>query len=475
MMIPPRSLREISIPPRTDDGFETLVDPADLVRYRSARGRAAARLRGRTLWHVNSAEGGGVAELLYSMLGYLRHGGIDTRWLVVNCDTPFFEITKRIHNRLHGVAGDGGPLGAPEREHYDRLLARNLPDISACIEPGDIVVLHDPQTLGLARSIAAVGATVIWTCHVGADRENDLVREAWRFFSDDLAAVGVATFTRAAYVWNGIPPGRTALIPPCIDAFSLKNADLPTPTRDAVLAAAGILDTPNGTAPRFVRCDGAIATVIHRATIDEEVSVPNGAPLVVQVSRWDRLKDPIGVLRGFAERVGGDVHLLLAGPTPASVADDPEAEAVLAEVKACRARLEPAVRRRIHIANLPIFDVEENAVVVNALQRRADVIVQKSLAEGFGLTVTEAMWKGRPIVAGRVGGIQDQIEDAISGHLVDPADVAAFGPAVVSLLEHPERAAAMGAAAKETVRSRYLTPHYLTGYLELIERLTAGG
>jgi trehalose synthase len=470
-MTRPRTLREIPITPRADDEFERLIDPADLACYRSAQRRTAARLRGRTLWHVNSAEGGGVAELLHSMLGYLRNGGIDTRWLVVNCDTPFFEITKRIHNRLHGALGDGGPLGAPERDHYDRLLARNLAEISGRIAPGDIVVLHDPQTLGLARSIAGAGASVIWTCHVGADRPTDLVRETWQFFFEDLAAVDVATFTRAAYVWDGIAAGRTALIPPCIDAFSLKNADVPTPTRDAILAAVGILNALNGTAPRFVRGDGAIGSVINRATIDEDVSVPNGAPLVVQVSRWDRLKDPIGVLLGFAEGVDRDVHLILAGPTPASVADDPEAEQVLAEVKARRDHLEPAVRRRIHIANLPILDIEENAVVVNALQQRADVVVQKSLAEGFGLTVTEAMWKGRPIVASRVGGIQDQIEDGLSGRLVGPADYAALGPAVLSLLEHPEQAAAMGAAAKETVRSRYLAPHYLTGYLELIEQL----
>jgi trehalose synthase len=467
-------MHEIPIMPRTDDGFETLVDPADLVRYRTAQKRTATRLRGRTFWHVNSAEGGGVAELLHSMLGYLRNGDIDTRWLVIDGDADFFEITKRIHNQLHGAAGDGGPLGAPERDHYDRVLARNLPDLTDRIEPGDVVVLHDPQTLGLARPIAAAGTSVIWTCHVGADRPNDLVREAWRFFSDDLSAVAAATFTRAAYVWDGIAAGLTALIPPCIDAFSLKNADLPTPIRDAILAAAGVLGAPKGTDPTFMRGDGALASVSTRATIDEDEAVPEGAPVVVQVSRWDRLKDPIAVLHGFADQVDGDAHLILAGPSPASVADDPEAEKVLEEVRTDRRRLEPAARRRIHIANLPISDIEENAVVVNALQRRADVAVQKSLAEGFGLTVTEAMWKERPIVASRVGGIQDQIEDGVSGRLVDPVDLVAFGLAVVSLLEHPDEAAAMGAAAKETVRSRYLAPHYLTGYLELIDRLPGG-
>jgi trehalose synthase len=474
-MIRHYAMHEIPVPPKTDDGFEKLVDLSDLVRYQRAQSSVTARLRGKTLWHVNSAEGGGVAELLHSMLGYLRNGDIDTRWLVVDGDPSFFSTTKRIHNRLHGAPGDGGPLGAQERHHYDEVLARNLLDVSDRIGPGDVVVLHDPQTLGLARAIAGTGARVIWTCHVGADRPNDLVCGAWRFFASDLDAVDVATFTRSAYVWEDLPPGRSALIPPCIDASSLKNIELRASTRDAILAAAGILGSNVGHEAVFLRSDGAAASVTARATIDEDGPVPDGAPLVVQVSRWDRLKDPVGVLHGFAQEVDDPAHLVLAGPLPASVADDPEAEEVLAEVRSTRERLAPAARRRVHIANLPTSDVEENAVVVNALQRRADVIVQKSLAEGFGLTVTEAMWKERPIVAGRVGGIQDQIENGTSGRLVDPSDLADFGRAIISLLGHPEDAAAMGTAGKETVRSRYLAPHYLAGYLELIERLTGGG
>jgi trehalose synthase len=205
----------------------------------------------------------------------------------------------------------------------------------------------------------------------------------------------------------------------------------------------------------------------------EDEPVPPDAPVVVQVSRWDALKDPIGVLRGFVEEPGLDAaHLILAGPAPNSVADDPEAVDVLREVTEVRSGLADADRRRVHLANLPTQDVDENAVIVNALQRRADVIVQKSLAEGFGLTVTEAMWKARPVVAGRVGGIQDQIDDGVSGILVDPRDLTAFGNAVEILVSDATMAEGLGAAARHRVRERYLAPAYLGAYLELIAELT---
>ena len=197
-----------------------------------------------------------------------------------------------------------------------------------------------------------------------------------------------------------------------------------------------------------------------------------GAPVVVQVSRWDALNDPVGVIRGFADDTDvEDAHLLLAGPAPSAVADDPEALQVLDEVERARERLRPDARARVHLANLPTDDVEENAVIVNALQRRADVVVQKSLAEGFGLTVTEAMWKRRPIVASRVGGIQDQITDGEHGRLVDPRDLPGFGDAVEELLADRSKAEAMGDAARERVRRTYTAVHYLANYLDLIERV----
>jgi trehalose synthase len=169
--------------------------------------------------------------------------------------------------------------------------------------------------------------------------------------------------------------------------------------------------------------------------------------VLVQVSRWDELKDPVGVLEAFARHIAprSDNWLVLAGPAVKSVSDDPEQPEVLREVDAALERLDPSIRRRVQLAQLPMEDTEENAAIVNALQRRADVIVQKSLAEGFGLTVAEAMWKARPVVASRVGGIEDQIEDGESGVLVDdPKDLEAFGDAIVRLFADQAEARRLG-------------------------------
>jgi trehalose synthase len=444
-------------------------------RYDRTVRRARRVLAGRTVWHVNStAEGGGVAELLRSSLGYLPDDGIVTRWLVVEGDPEFFRITKRIHNRLHGVLGDGGPLGEGERRRYDLVTRANAAEASELVAAGDVVIVHDPQPLGLVPALRSIGATVIWTCHVGIDRPNDLVRSAVDFLSRDARSVHAATFTRRAYVWDELDDERIRIIPPCIDARSLKNVMLERDRRDAILARAGVFGpaAPDHAAT-FPRHDGTLATISRTAQMIEDAPAPSSAPLVVQVSRWDALKDPLGAMRGFVEEPGlDDAHLILAGPAPNSVADDPEAAEVLHEVRAHREALAAADRGRVHLANLPTEDVEENAVIVNALQRRADVIVQKSLAEGFGLTVTEAMWKGRPVVAGRVGGIQDQIDDGSNGILVDPRDLTGFGNAVALVLEDASLAEGLGAAAERTVRERYLVPTYLGAYLDLIAELS---
>jgi trehalose synthase len=191
------------------------------------------------------------------------------------------------------------------------------------------------------------------------------------------------------------------------------------------------------------------------------------------VSRWDRLKDPIGVMESIVAHTHHSTgsHLVLAGPEPSSVSDDPEGADVL---RACIARWEslaPEVRGRIHLALLPMADAEENAAIVNALQRRSSVVVQKSLAEGFGLTVAEAMWKGRPVVASRVGGIQDQIVDGESGVLVDPTDIVGFGATVRELVLDPARRERLGAAAQQRVRDEFLGVRHLTQYVDLFERV----
>jgi len=466
-------VHEVPVVPRADGALLLLAEDGHARAYEQTLRRCAERLAGRTLWHINStAAGGGVAELLRSCLGYLRNGGIDTRWLVFQGDRRFFEITKRIHNRLHGDDRGDGALGATERRHLDTVSARNLAVVARFVRSGDVVIVHDPQPIGLLPGLARLGATVIWTCHVGTDTPNDIATSTWEFLRPDLLGAHAVTFTRAAYVWSGLERIPIALIPPCIDPLSLKNVNLEPARREAILAAAGLLEPSAPGEATFTRSDGALAHVNGRADVVEANRIPAGAPIALQVSRWDHLKDPVGVLEGFAKIVGEvDAHLVLAGPAPGSVADDPQAGDALAEVRAAWVRAAAPVRARVHLASLPAEDIEENAVIVNALQRRAAVVVQKSLAEGFGLTVTEAMWKARPVVASRIGGIRDQLEDGVNGRSVDPLDLTAFGDAVASLLDEPDLARRYGAAARERVRGRYLPPTYLGAYLELIERV----
>jgi trehalose synthase len=435
---------------------------------------------GRVVWHVNStARGGGVAELLQSLLAYARGAGVDARWEVIGGSPEFFKVTKRIHNHLHGAAGDGGELGRVEHEMYDAALAGNAAALADAVVPGDVVFLHDPQTAGLVSTMRAAGARVVWRCHVGVDAPNERAREAWSFLRPYVQEAEAYVFSRREFVWDALDTARVWIVPPSIDAFSPKNQELAPDVVDAILGAAGMSTFDGPAAPTFSREDGTPGRIDRRAELDEDERLTPGARLVTQVSRWDRLKDPAGVLRAFCEHVDDpDAHLMLAGPSVTAVADDPEAAQVLEEVRAQRSVLEPDLRRRVHLAQLPMDDAEENAAIVNALQRRSDVVVQKSLAEGFGLTVAEAMWKARPVVASRAGGIQEQIVDGESGILIDdPTDLAEFGTAVDRLLLDPALSRRLGEAARERVRDEFLGTRQLIQYLDLLDRLvnTPGG
>ncbi|RMD85153.1 MAG: glycosyltransferase [Candidatus Dadabacteria bacterium] len=430
---------------------------------------------GRVIWNINStARGGGVAEMLRYLVAYARGAGVDARWAVIAGEPEFFHITKRLHNALHGERGDGSPLGDEQRKIYERVLHQNATELLAEVSPADVVILHDPQTAGLIPYLAELGAIVIWRCHIGADTTNEEVERGWAFLAPYLARADRYVFSRAAYIPEYCDHGRSVVIPPCIDPFSPKNQEMDEKTIHSILVHTGLVEGPNGQERTFIRDDGSPGRVEHRADVVRLGRAPLWtAPLVVQVSRWDRLKDPIGVMEGFARLVaGGDssgAHLVLAGPNVKAVADDPEGAEVFGEVEAAWRGLPHAVRDRIHLASLPMHDIEENAAIVNALQRHATVVVQKSIREGFGLTVTEAMWKGKPVVASAVGGIQDQIVDGESGLLLrNPRDLDAFAGLVRTLLADPARARRLGEAARERVRECYLGLTSLITYGQLI-------
>lgn len=456
--------------------FASILDEADYVGLLDAAERARSIFSDRRIWNVNStARGGGVAEMLRSLLAYARGAGIDARWLVIGGDPGFFAITKRIHNRLHGATGDGGTLGPVEKRHYEATLEPAATELAALIGTGDIVVLHDPQTAGLIPALSAAGHTVVWRCHVGLDMPNDLARDAWRFLIPFVEQASAYVFSREAFAWEGLDEKKMTVIAPSIDAFSPKNQEMDGNSMQAIFTTTGLSTGKPQARPVFTRLDGTEG-VVERAIEWRDGGSPPAADshIVVQVSRWDRLKDPVGVIKGFADLVAprSDAHLIVAGPAVAAVSDDPEGAEVLEEAYRAWEALDPDARSRVHLACIPMDDGDENAAIVNALQRRADVIVQKSLAEGFGLTVAEGMWKGRPVVASRIGGIQDQIIDGKTGVLIDdPEDLESYGDAVHRLLDDPDLAARMGASAKERVRHEYLGPRHLIQYVDLLGSL----
>jgi trehalose synthase len=461
---------------------EVPISPISLERFRAVLGADYSEIEeaiegvgdlfaGRVIWHVNStARGGGVAEMLHSLLAYARGAGSDVRWLTIAGDEDFFRVTKRVHNHLHGADGDGGELGPEERAIYERALAANAADLRSRVGAQDIVYLHDPQTAGLIEAMRSSAGHVIWRCHVGLDTPNARARAAWGFLHRYVEQADAYVFSRRAFAWDGLDDRKLWLIAPSIDAFSAKNQNLAGGAVRAMLARIGIAGD-GGTAPRFMRQDGTEGHICRAAELDQDGPVPDDVPLAAQISRWDRLKDPAGVMSAFAERCRHPhAHLLLAGPAVAEIADDPEGAEVLAEIRSQRDGLRAELRARVHLASLPMDDVQENAAMVNALQRRADVVIQKSLAEGFGLTVAEAMWKARPVVASRIGGIQDQIVDGESGLLIhDPADLDAAGAAIDRLLSDPTGAHAMGRAAHERVRASFLGTRHLLQYVRLLE------
>lgn len=468
-------VKPVAVTARPVAQLEYVIGPERRARLIDAAERFSRALAGRTVWNVSStAVGGGVAEMLQTLLGYAADLGIASRWMVITGDAEFFVITKRLHNEVHGDSS-GGLVTAGDAGHYARMLAANAVELLDLVRPGDVVLLHDPQTAGLTEYLTRAGALVAWRSHIGVDWQNDATGAAWSFLLPNLAAASGFVFSRREYVPPQIPGDKVAIIPPSIDPFAPKNQHLDADTVRSVLATIGVLDETVSREPAaFTRRDGTSGHVNRQAGITGDGRPGPDDPLVVQVSRWDHLKDMAGVMRGFAEYVAPvcDAHLVLAGPAVEDVADDPEGAAVFADCLLEWRDLPAPVRNRILLVTLPLDDVDENAVMVNALQRHAAVIVQKSLAEGFGLTVAEGMWKGRPVVGSAVGGIIDQISAGTGILLPDPHDLAAFGAAVRRLLRNPEEADQMGRAARAHITDHYVGDRHLLRYEELFTRMT---
>jgi trehalose synthase len=473
----PHRLREGHVEALDAARLAPLMGPERMARLEQVAGATQQALAGRSVLNINStATGGGVAEMLQTLLAYGRGAGVDARWLVIEGDPAFFEITKRIHNGLYGTPGDGGPLGAAEHHHYDHVMRRNSHEILALVRAGDIAVLHDPQPAGLCAALAAAGARVIWRCHVGRDDSNEWTERAWRFLERYVEQAEAFVGARRAFAPPWADPARTHVVQPSIDPFSAKNEPMSHRNVRLALGYTGLIEG-DGRPPAvpFRRRDGSPGRINrHVDLVQSGPPAPADAPMVMQASRWDAMKDMAGVMEGFAEHVDASLgaHLVLAGPAVSGVADDPEAARVYNDCVERWRRLPHAARGRIHLACMPMSDPDEAAAMVNALQRHATVVVQKSIAEGFGLTVAEAMWKSRPVVGSAVGGIRDQIVNGEHGLLLaDPTDLAALGSAVETLLRDPQEAARMGANAHRRAAEEFLGDRHLEQYGRLFEQL----
>jgi trehalose synthase len=418
--------------------FEELLGADRTRKLRSAASLVRAALAGGTLWHVNSTgAGGGVAEMLHTLLPLYARLEVPARWAVVGSNHQFFTLTKRLGLGLYGSAGAGGPLGRDERDDYLTGLSATADQLLELIRPGDVVVLHDHQTAGLVPPLARHGARIYWRCHVGVDTPTEHSERAWAFLDPLLEDADTLLFSVPWHVPERLRGRPTAVLPPFISPFSPKNRDM-TPMEVAEALARSGLSRGNG--PEVV---------------SEAAPAPK-QPLITQVSRWDRLKDMHGVLAAVTTFVP-EGYLALVGPDPRGVPDDVEQALWFDRCLTAWRALPLARRRRAALLTLPMDDLTENAVLVNAIQRASAVVIQKSLAEGFGLTVTEAMWKRRVVVASGVGGIREQVEHGRTGFLVDdPHDLPGFAAAVSTALAPGTDTTLIGSRARDRVLEAFL-------------------
>lgn len=378
----------------------------------------AERLSGRVIQNINStAVGGGVAEILSRMIPLLGQLGVKAKWDVIKGDEKFFAVTKKFHNGLHGV-----PIKI-NNEEYEYFLEVNRQN-AADIVFDDIVFVHDPQPIALIEKRSEVGKRWVWRCHIDFSRPDPKI---WKFLSQFVTRYDATVFSAPAFA-RKIPVPQL-LIAPSIDPLSDKNKELPEQTIDSVF---------------------------------ERFGIDRSRPVVTQISRFDYLKDPLGVIQAYRlAKAHVDMQLVLAG---GGATDDPEGPMIMARVK------EEAEKDRDIFALFlpPASDIE-----INALQRGSTVVLQKSLREGFGLTVAEALWKAKPTIAGAVGGIPLQITHKYSGILTHSIEGTAHW--IRQLISAPEYAAKLGANGKEHIRNNFLITRHIKDYLLLFVSLFHDG
>jgi trehalose synthase len=403
--------------PRTLAAYEPIIGSFAVSQLK----QLAGALRGARVVHVNSTRvGGGVAEILDWLVDLMNDLGLHASWEVLEGSDPFFRVTKAIHN---GLQGHPQTLGQAMQAAYQAAQETNAERLRPRLEEADFVIIHDPQPAGLLALCPGRKGKWIWRCHIDASRPD---RGVWRFVRERVMGYDASVFSMPEFAQP--LPHPQFIIAPSIDPLSDKNCDL---------------------------SQDEIDTHCHR------LGLRPGPPLITQVSRFDRFKDPVGVIRAFRlVRESVEAQLVLAG---GGASDDPEGEAVLAEVHEAASG-----HPDIHVLLLP-GDAHRT---INALQRASALVVQKSLQEGFGLTVTEALWKGKPVIGGNVGGIRLQVHNRHTGYLVDTPEGAALR--LRELIRRPELREAMGRTARRFVTSYFLLDRHLREYLTLMLGLQRG-
>ncbi|MDQ1519890.1 MAG: trehalose synthase [Actinomycetota bacterium] len=400
------------------DDYAEVVDAGTIERIRAL----AEPLRGARVLHVNAtAYGGGVAELLATHVPLLRSVGLEAEWQVMGGSDEFFAVTKAMHNALQGAQVEW------TLDMQRCYLERSVDNALKFEGEWDFVVMHDPQPAAMrefVRGYEEDGPKWVWRCHIDLTDANQVI---WEFLRPYVEQYDASVWTMPQFVPSSLQSDRVVYAPPCIDPLSVKNLELARP---------------------FVE------------EINKSYGIRPDAPIVCQVSRFDPWKDPVGVIEAFriVQEQFANAQLVLAG---SMARDDPEGFHYW-EVAEAAAAKDPNIYLLSNIQQV-------GSVQINAFQRAADVVVQKSLREGFGLTVSEALWKGRPVVGGRCGGITLQIEDGIDGFLVDSVEECA--KRTLDLLADPSRADQMGAVGREHVRHSFLSTRELEDWLRLFASL----
>jgi trehalose synthase len=463
-----------------------------IVNFQNETEALKKNLLDKKVWMINSTEqGGGVAEMLPRLVSLLRQVGIQAEWLVLESDkAEFFAFTKKIHNLIHG-AGEAS-ISDEERNLYEQVNRENAAQLQDFIKPGDIVVVHDPQPAAIIRFLQEkADFHTIWRCHIGLDRNNHKTQLAWDFLKPYLQDYDHFVFSAPEYIPEYLS-GNVSIIHPGIDPLTHKNRELSVHKLSGILSNAGLAHSSHPKVTEDFDHQAKIYTPVGRFVEAKDAGDVGllFRPIISQVSRWDRLKGFHPLMQAFvymkrhAEELCKDhpqarcrvkyARLMLCGPDPDYVSDDPEGLEVLSELTNFYQSLPDELKEDIIICKLPMQSVKENALIVNAIQRSSYFICQNSLQEGFGLTATEGMWKTTPIVASNACGLRYQVRNEMDGLIIrHPDDQEELAKALAYLLGEPKLVEEMGFRAQKRVIDHFLVFTQVLNWGRLFKELIA--